>query len=61
MRKILQSTGNPKSEVRQFPDLNLLLQTTDTGLGREAFWAEETMAPVAMETIAAWVLKVSGH
>ncbi|MEO8369382.1 MAG: alpha/beta fold hydrolase [Candidatus Solibacter sp.] len=61
MRKILQTAGNPRSEVRQFPDLNLLLQTADTGLAREAFWAEETMAPVALETIADWVLKVSRH
>ena len=58
MRKILQA-GNSKSEVRQFPDLNSLLQTTDTGLGREAVWAEETMSPVALETIASWVLRVT--
>ena len=61
MRRVLQSAGNPKSEVRQFPDLNLLLQTADTGLAREAFWAEETMAPVALATIADWVLKVSSR
>jgi CubicO group peptidase (beta-lactamase class C family)/alpha-beta hydrolase superfamily lysophospholipase len=58
MRKILEAAGNPKSEVRQFPDLNFLLQTADTGLGREAFWAEETMAPVALEAIAQWVLNL---
>lgn len=61
MRKMLQDAGNPKSDVRLFPDLNFLLQTADTGLGREAFWAEETMAPVALESIAAWVLKVTGR
>lgn len=61
MRKLLRAAGNPKSDVRQFPDLNFLLQTADTGLGREAVWAEETMAPIALETIAAWVLKVSSR
>ena len=35
--KLLQSAGNPKSEVRQFPDLNFLLQTTDTGLAAKRF------------------------
>ena len=52
-------TGNPKSEVRQFPDLNFLLQTADTGLGREAVWAEETIAPVVLEAIGDWILKSS--
>jgi CubicO group peptidase (beta-lactamase class C family)/pimeloyl-ACP methyl ester carboxylesterase len=61
MRKLVQDAGNPKSEVRQFQNLNSLLQTSDTGLGREAVWAEETMAPIALETIGGWILKVSGR
>ncbi|HEV2688317.1 MAG TPA: serine hydrolase [Bryobacteraceae bacterium] len=57
MRKILEAAGDRNSEVQEFSDLNVLLQTADTGLGREAFWAEETMAPVALEKIASWILK----
>ena len=47
----LQRAVNPKSRILQLPDLNFLLQTTDTGLGREAVWAEETISPLALEAI----------
>jgi pimeloyl-ACP methyl ester carboxylesterase len=48
--------GNKAGEVEEFADLNFLFQTADTGIGREANWAEETMSPVVMKRIADWVL-----
>ena len=61
MRKVIQAAGNPRSEVHEYPDLNLLLQTADTGLTREAVWAEETIAPAVLSEIADWVLKIKGN
>ena len=50
-------SGNKAAEVEQLPDLNLLFQTADVGIGREANWAEETMSPVVLERIAAWIAR----
>lgn len=55
MKRILAAAGNKNSEVIELADLNFLLQTADTGLGREAFWAEETMSPVALNKISNWI------
>ncbi|HYL76010.1 MAG TPA: serine hydrolase [Bryobacteraceae bacterium] len=55
MKRILAAAGNKNSEVLDLADLNSLLQTADTGLGREAFWAEETISPVALNKIAKWI------
>jgi CubicO group peptidase (beta-lactamase class C family)/pimeloyl-ACP methyl ester carboxylesterase len=49
--------ANKTSEVEVLPDLNLLFQTADVGIGREANWAEETMSPAALKKIADWVLR----
>jgi pimeloyl-ACP methyl ester carboxylesterase len=48
---------NKASEVEELPDLNLLFQTADVGVGREANWAEETMSPVVLKKIADWVAR----
>jgi hypothetical protein len=37
------------------PDVNMLFQTADVGIGREANWAEETMAPSVLTHIADWI------
>jgi len=47
--------ANQTSEVEVLPDLNLLFQTADVGIGREANWAEETMSPAVLKKIADWV------
>jgi hypothetical protein len=39
------------------PNLNHLFQTCKTGSVFEYDAIEETLAPVALETIAAWILK----
>jgi len=46
--------------VMRLPGLNHLLQTAKTGLPAEYAQIEETMAPAALETIAAWIRKTSG-
>ena len=51
--------GNPAGVVEEVPDVNLLFQTADVGIGREANWAEETMSPAVMRKIAEWVLRQS--
>ena len=49
--------GNQAGEVEELPDLNLLFQTADVGIGREANWAEETMSPAVLKKIADWVVR----
>jgi len=49
-------TGNrQENEVVLVPDVNMLFQTADVGIGREANWAEETMAPSVLTHIADWI------
>ena len=43
--------------VEEVPDVNMLFQTADVGIGREANWTEETMSPVVLKRIADWVLR----
>jgi CubicO group peptidase (beta-lactamase class C family)/pimeloyl-ACP methyl ester carboxylesterase len=57
MRAALASSGNRSFQVEALPDLNLLFQTADVGIGREANWVEETMSPVAMKRVAEWILQ----
>jgi CubicO group peptidase (beta-lactamase class C family)/alpha-beta hydrolase superfamily lysophospholipase len=55
MRAALEASGNNNVKVEELPDLNLLFQTADAGIGREANWTEETMSPVALKRIADWL------
>jgi hypothetical protein len=50
---------NPGAEVEELPGLNHLFQTAKTGSPGEYGQIEETLAPVALETITAWILKHS--
>ncbi len=49
--------GNKAAEVEEVPDVNLLFQTADVGIGREANWAEETVSPVVLKRIADWIAR----
>jgi pimeloyl-ACP methyl ester carboxylesterase len=49
--------GNKTGQVEELPDLNLLFQTADVGIGREANWAEETMSPAVLKKITDWVVR----
>ena len=55
MRAALEASGTKKFEVEELPDLNLLFQTADVGIGREANWTEETISPVVLKRFADWV------
>jgi CubicO group peptidase (beta-lactamase class C family)/pimeloyl-ACP methyl ester carboxylesterase len=55
MRAALESSGNKNFKVEELPDLNLLFQTADVGIGREANWTEETISPVVLKRIADWL------
>jgi len=56
MRENLMSGGNARSEVRLIPGVNFMMQSSDTGLGREGNWAEETISPVVLDQVAAWIM-----
>jgi pimeloyl-ACP methyl ester carboxylesterase len=57
IRKALQDAGNQKFEVDELPGLNHLFQTAKTGSPAEYAQIEETISPIALEKIAAWVAK----
>jgi pimeloyl-ACP methyl ester carboxylesterase len=57
IRKALESGGNTRSEVLELPGLNHLFQTARTGSPSEYAQIEETMAPIALETVTGWILK----
>jgi pimeloyl-ACP methyl ester carboxylesterase len=55
IRKAL--AGNKHAEVDELPGLNHLFQTAKTGSPAEYGQIEETMAPVALDKIAGWIMK----
>ena len=57
IRKALQEGGNQHFDIVELPGLNHLFQTAQTGAPAEYGQIQETMSPVAMNTIATWILK----
>jgi fermentation-respiration switch protein FrsA (DUF1100 family) len=57
IRKALEAGGNKHFEVVELPGLNHLFQTAKTGSPSEYAQIDETIAPVALETMANWILK----
>jgi uncharacterized protein len=57
IRHALAEGGNKNFEVIELPGLNHLFQTAKTGAVSEYAEIEETMSPLAMKTIADWILK----
>ena len=55
VRAALEESESPDVTVRVLPGLNHLFQTADTGAPTEYVSIEETMAPVALETIGDWI------
>jgi uncharacterized protein len=53
--KALKEGGNKDFTCKELPNLNHLFQTCKTGGVGEYSTIEETMAPVALETMAAWI------
>ena len=51
----LKAAGNKDYKLVELPGLNHLLQTSKTGLPEEYSKIDETIAPVALETIGVWI------
>ncbi len=49
--------ANTHAEIDELPGLNHLFQTAQTGSPAEYGQIDETMSPVALDKIAAWILK----
>jgi fermentation-respiration switch protein FrsA (DUF1100 family) len=56
IRKALEAGGNKHFEIAELLGLNHLFQTTKTGSPNEYAQIEETIAPVALDKIASWIL-----
>jgi pimeloyl-ACP methyl ester carboxylesterase len=56
----LREGGNKDVTTQELPNLNHLFQTCKTGSVSEYSAIEETLAPVALETIAKWIAKRTG-
>jgi hypothetical protein len=57
----LKEGGNKDVTIAKLPKLNHLFQTAKTGLPAEYSQSEETMAPVALNTISEWIGKRVGR
>ncbi len=55
IRKALTEAGNKRFEIVELAGLNHLFQTAKTGAPSEYGAIEETMSPVVLEKIAAWI------
>jgi CubicO group peptidase (beta-lactamase class C family)/pimeloyl-ACP methyl ester carboxylesterase len=55
MRTALAAGGHSADDVVVVPDVNLLFQTADVGIGREANWTEETMSPAVLARVTTWI------
>jgi pimeloyl-ACP methyl ester carboxylesterase len=57
IRQALTEADNQHAEIDELPGLNHLFQDAKTGSPAEYGQIQQTMSPVAMEKIAAWILK----
>jgi hypothetical protein len=55
IEQALREGGNTHFTIKELPGLNHLFQTAKTGNGDEYARIEETMAPLALDTMAAWI------
>ncbi|MBI1744698.1 alpha/beta hydrolase [Candidatus Acetothermia bacterium] len=57
IEKALKAGGNSDYSIVKLPSLNHLFQTSKTGAPSEYAQIEETIAPVALETMGNWILQ----
>lgn len=57
--KILEEAGNRNYRIIEFPKLNHLFQTCETGSILEYGKIEETIAPVVLDTLSGWLLETT--
>jgi len=55
----LKKGGNNNFEIKMLPGLNHLFQTSETGKISEYGKIEETISPVALETMLNWIKRVT--
>ena len=55
--RALEAGGNRDYEIVKLPKLNHLFQTSETGSVAEYNKIEETIAPVALDTMSDWILR----
>ena len=60
IRTALEEGGNADYELVELAGLNHLFQTAETGSPNEYATIEETIAPLALETMSDWILKQVG-
>jgi len=60
MEAAFKKSGNPKTTVKVLPGLNHLFQPAKTGSPSEYGKTEETMAPLALDTISGWIRTQTG-
>jgi hypothetical protein len=60
IEKELKAGGNSDCTVRELPGLNHLLQTCGTGATSEYIKIEETMSPLALQTVSDWIIAKTG-
>jgi fermentation-respiration switch protein FrsA (DUF1100 family) len=53
--------GNPDVTLTELPGLNHLFQTAKTGTVGEYADIEETVAPIALDAMSAWIVKHTAH
>jgi fermentation-respiration switch protein FrsA (DUF1100 family) len=57
----LKKGGNTKYEIKLLPGLNHLFQTSTTGAVSEYGTIEETISPIALQTMLDWINKTITH
>lgn len=57
--KALEEAGNRNYRILELPKLNHFFQTCDSGSILEYGTMEETIAPVVLDTLSDWILKVT--
>lgn len=55
----LKKGGNKKGTIKELPGLNHLFQECNTGLPKEYAEIEQTISPVALETMANWIKAIT--
>ncbi len=60
IEEALKEGGNETYRIVNLPGLNHLFQTAETGLPNEYMQIEETMSPLALDTIGDWILETLG-
>ena len=57
--KILEEAGNQNYRIIEFPKVNHFFQTCETGSILEYGKIEETIAPLVLDTVSAWILETT--